>query len=148
MCVEGACSIDDVYLPARVRPSAPSQATFASSDERLNRVFRQPASKRFGKTLLIFSWTVPRASERAGSATAFSLRPRGPPTLDGNTLDRAATSSKISLLPEKFAFLPDGMLADVLSGSDHYDGVFIPNWAMWFVVQLEEYQNSRRRPGH
>jgi len=24
--------------------------------------------------------------------------------------------------------------------ADHYDGVFIPNWAMWFVVQLEEYQ--------
>jgi alpha-L-rhamnosidase len=23
--------------------------------------------------------------------------------------------------------------------SDHNDGVFIPNWAMWFVVELEEY---------
>ena len=23
--------------------------------------------------------------------------------------------------------------------ADHYDGVFIPNWALWFVVQLEEY---------
>jgi alpha-L-rhamnosidase len=24
--------------------------------------------------------------------------------------------------------------------ADHYDGVFIPNWAIWFVIQLEEYQ--------
>jgi alpha-L-rhamnosidase len=23
--------------------------------------------------------------------------------------------------------------------ADHFDGVFIPNWALWFVVQLEEY---------
>lgn len=23
--------------------------------------------------------------------------------------------------------------------SDHNDGTFIPKWAMWFVVQLEEY---------
>ena len=22
--------------------------------------------------------------------------------------------------------------------SDHNDGVFIPNWAMWFVVQLKD----------
>ena len=23
--------------------------------------------------------------------------------------------------------------------ADHNDGVFIPNWSLWFVVQLEEY---------
>ena len=23
--------------------------------------------------------------------------------------------------------------------ADHYDGVFIPNWAMWFVLELGEY---------
>ena len=23
--------------------------------------------------------------------------------------------------------------------ADHYDGVFIPNWAMWFVAELKEY---------
>ena len=23
--------------------------------------------------------------------------------------------------------------------ADHYDGNFIPNWAMWFVLELEEY---------
>ncbi len=42
------------------------------------------------------------------------------------------------LLPKRFAHLPEGMLP-MCYPADHYDGVFIPNWALWFVVQLEEY---------
>jgi alpha-L-rhamnosidase len=42
------------------------------------------------------------------------------------------------LLPETFPFLPEGMLP-MCYPSDHIDGSFIPNWALWFVVELEEY---------
>ncbi len=42
------------------------------------------------------------------------------------------------ILPEHFKFLPEGMLP-MCYPADHYDGVFIPNWAMWFVVELGEY---------
>lgn len=42
------------------------------------------------------------------------------------------------LMPEKFEFLPEGMLP-MCYPSDHNDGVFIPNWAMWYVVELKEY---------
>ena len=42
------------------------------------------------------------------------------------------------LLPEKFKHIPKGMLP-MCYPADHNNGVFIPNWAMWFVVQLEEY---------
>ena len=42
------------------------------------------------------------------------------------------------LLPEKFEFLPEGMLP-MCYPSDHYDGVFIPSWAMWYVLELREY---------
>ena len=34
--------------------------------------------------------------------------------------------------------LPDGMLP-MCYPSEHADGVFIPNWAMWYVLELEEY---------
>jgi alpha-L-rhamnosidase len=37
-----------------------------------------------------------------------------------------------------FEFLPKGMLP-MCYPADHNDGVFIPNWALWFVIQLEEY---------
>ncbi len=42
------------------------------------------------------------------------------------------------IMPEKFDFLPDGMLP-MCYPSDHNDGTFIPNWAMWYVIELEEY---------
>lgn len=41
-------------------------------------------------------------------------------------------------LPEKFEFLPDGMVP-MCYPSDVLGGEFIPNWAMWFVVELEDY---------
>lgn len=42
------------------------------------------------------------------------------------------------LLPDRFAHLPEGMLP-MCYPADHEDGKFIPNWAMWFVLELEEY---------
>jgi len=42
------------------------------------------------------------------------------------------------LLPKSFKCLPEGMLP-MCYPADHYDGTFIPNWAMWFVLELEEY---------
>ncbi len=42
------------------------------------------------------------------------------------------------LLPDQFACLPEGMLP-MCYPADHYDGVFIPNWAMWYAIELREY---------
>ncbi len=41
------------------------------------------------------------------------------------------------LMPETFRDHPKGMLP-MCYPSDHYNGMFIPNWAMWFVLQLED----------
>ena len=42
------------------------------------------------------------------------------------------------LLPEKFNNLPEGMLP-MCYPADFRNGNFIPNWAMWYVLELEEY---------
>lgn len=42
------------------------------------------------------------------------------------------------LLPDHFDSLPDGMLP-MCYPSDHPNGIYIPNWAMWFVLELREY---------
>ena len=42
------------------------------------------------------------------------------------------------LLPEKFECIPNGMLP-MCYPSDHYDHVFISNWAMWFVQELYDF---------
>ncbi len=42
------------------------------------------------------------------------------------------------LLPDKFDGLPDGVLPMCYPG-DHYNGSYIPNWDMFYVLELEEY---------
>lgn len=42
------------------------------------------------------------------------------------------------LLPTSFTCIPDGMLP-MCYPADHYNGTFIPNWAMFYVIELEEY---------
>ena len=42
------------------------------------------------------------------------------------------------LLAEKFKCIPEGMLP-MCYPADQYDGNFIPNWAMWFVIELGDY---------
>ncbi len=41
-------------------------------------------------------------------------------------------------LPDGFKNLPHGMFAECYPG-DHYGGNYISNWAMWLVLELEEY---------
>ncbi len=42
------------------------------------------------------------------------------------------------LLAEKFDCIPEGMLPCAYP-ADFYDGLFIPNWSLWFVVQLKDH---------
>lgn len=44
------------------------------------------------------------------------------------------------LLAKEFKCLPKGMLP-MCYPADHYSGQFIPNWAMWFVIELKDYQD-------
>ena len=41
-------------------------------------------------------------------------------------------------MPESFKVIPEGMIPCCYP-ADHYDGLFIHNWAMWYVLQLREY---------
>lgn len=41
-------------------------------------------------------------------------------------------------LPDGFRLLPKGMFAECYPG-DHLSGEYISNWAMWLVIELEEY---------
>ncbi len=137
ICLEGECRIGrlgDVYLREYSHPEA-KQVRFASSDQRLNRLFAAGMATFRQNTLDIFMDCPSR--ERAGwlCDSFFTARVAG--DVEGRPLVEDAFFENF-LLPKKFAHLPDGMLP-MCYPADHYDGVFIPNWALWFVVQLEEY---------
>ncbi len=132
--LDGECEIENVYLREYVNPDV-WEAHFAASDERLNRLFAA-ARETFCQNAVDIFMDCP-SRERAGwlcdsfftSRAAFDL-----------CRDTAVEKNFYEnyLLPERFEHLPEGMLP-MCYPADHNDGVFIPNWALWFVVQLEEY---------
>ncbi len=104
-------------------------------DEALSRVYDAAVSTFRQNTVDIFMDCPSR--ERAGwlcdsyftSRVEYALT--GKSAVEHNFLENF-------LMPEKFRVTPEGMLP-MCYPSDHYDGVYIPNWAMWYVVELEEY---------
>lgn len=132
---DGPCEVEGVYVREYAHP--PVRAKFASSDERLNRIFAAGVETFRQNSLDIFMDCPSR--ERAGwlcdsyftSRVALDVTGRTP--VERNFMENF-------LLPKKFEFLPEGMLP-MCYPADHYDGVYIPNWALWFVMQLEEYHS-------
>ncbi len=109
--------------------------TLKSEDPKMQAVFEAAVETFRENTYDIFTDCPSR--ERAGwlcdsfftSRVEFSLT--GKSKVERNFLENF-------LLPDSFKCLPEGMLP-MCYPADHYDGVFIPNWAMWFVVELDEY---------
>jgi alpha-L-rhamnosidase len=131
----GDCKVTNLHLREYVNGEA-DEAQFSCSDPALNRIF-EAARQTFRQNAVDIFMDCP-SRERAGwlcdsfftSRVAFDLC--GNTTIEKNFFENY-------LLPPSFAHLPEGMLP-MCYPADHYDGVFIPNWAIWFVLELEEYQ--------
>ena len=131
----GDCEVKNLYLREYANPET-DEAQFSCSDPGLNRIF-EAARQTFRQNAVDIFMDCP-SRERAGwlcdsfftSRVAFDLC--GNTTIEKNFFENY-------LLPPGFAHLPEGMLP-MCYPADHYDGVFIPNWAIWFVIELEEYQ--------
>jgi alpha-L-rhamnosidase len=133
LCLDGPCEVRNVYLREFAHPQV--TATFKSSDERINRVFAAGVETFRQNALDIFMDCPSR--ERAGWLCDSFFTSRVALDLDGDTLVEKNFVENF-LLPKKFPFLPDGMLP-MCYPADHNDGVYIPNWALWFALELEEY---------
>ena len=46
----------------------------------------------------------------------------------------------IALSPKKQAYLPEGMIPMCYPADFSEDKMYIPNWAMWYVIELEDYK--------
>ena len=132
--LEGDCDVSNLYLREYVNPHA-ALAQFATSDERFNRIFAA-ARQTFQQNAVDVFMDCP-SRERAGWLCDSFFTSRVALDLCGETTVEKNFYENF-LLPAKFPYLPEGMLP-MCYPSDHNDGVYIPNWAMWFVVELEEY---------
>lgn len=134
MTLEGKCTVRRPALREYVNPDV-WRASFACSDDRLNRLFAAARDTYRQNAVDIFMDCPSR--ERAGWLCDSYWTARSAFDLSGNTaVERNFLENY--LLPESFAHLPKGMLP-MCYPADHNDGVFIPNWALWFILELDEY---------
>ena len=132
--LEGECEVSNCHLRELANPEA-GLARFACSDERYERIFE--AARQTLRQNAVDIFTDCPSRERAGWLCDSFFTARVAADLCGDTKVEKNFLENFQR-PEKFNFLPDGMLP-MCYPADHNDGVFIPNWAMWFVLQLEEY---------
>jgi len=134
MVLERECEVDHVYLREYTAPDVWT-ADFHSSDERLNQLFA--AGRESYRANAIDTFQDNPTRERGGWLCDSLYTATVTPLLSGHTKVEKNQFENY-LLPEHFADIPEGMLP-MCYPAEHYGGGFLPNWALWFVVQLEQY---------
>ena len=130
----GKCSVQRVYMRDYCNSDV-NRATFTSDNKDLNRLF-EAARETFRQNALDIFMDCP-SRERAGWLCDSYFTSRVAFDLSGDTqIERNFVQNY--LLPEKFKYIDEGMLP-MCYPSEHPNKNHIPNWAMWFVLQLEEY---------
>ncbi len=135
VALEGECTIANLHLREYVSTIS-TRATFSAGDERLNRLFAAGVETFRQNAVDIFMDCPSR--ERAGWLCDSFFTAHVALDLQGQTRIEKNVFENFQL-PRSFAHLPEGMLP-MCYPADHDDGIFIPNWALWFIMQLEEYQ--------
>jgi alpha-L-rhamnosidase len=134
MAMEGDCQIENLYLREFAYPEN-KQATFNSSNFKLNEIFE--AAKQTSRQNAVDVFMDCPSRERAGwlcdayFAAIMEKEFTGRADVSHNFLENYA-------LPDSFAFLPKGMIP-MCYPADHNDNNFIPQWSLWFILQVEDY---------
>ncbi len=133
-CLEGSFTLKKFYLREYAHPAI-REAAFACADKRLEEIYR--AAILTYRENAVDAFTDCPHRERAGWLCDSFFTARAAFDLTGKTDVEQAFLENYQL-PEKFEFLPDGMIP-MCYPADHNDGIYIPNWSLWFVAELEEY---------
>lgn len=131
---EGACELQSVAVRQYVNADT-ERSELKTNDPDVNKIF-VAAVETYKPNAVDFFMDCPQR-ERGGWLCDSYFTSRVAYCLSGNTSIEHNFLENF-LLPDKFANIPEGMLP-MCYPADHRDGNFIPNWAMWFVMELYEY---------
>lgn len=131
---KGSCKVERVYMRDYCNSDV-HRGQFNCDNSRLNRLFEVARETLRQSSLDIFMDCPSR--ERAGWLCDSYFAARVAFDLSGNTrLEHNFLQN--FLLPRDFPDIDKGMLP-MCYPSDHQNHNYIPNWAMFFVLELEEY---------
>ena len=135
ICLGGELEINNLSITQTVCP-VPITFDFKSGDEGLNKILAAAKETFIQNSFDIFTDCPTR--ERAGWLCDSFFLGRAEKTFTGkNLIERNFLEN--FLLPEGFQNIPEGMLP-MCYPADVDDSGFIPNWAMWFILELKDYK--------
>ena len=108
-----------------------------SGNERIDRIYNAAVETFRQNVLDIYMDCASR--ERAGWLCDSFFTSRVERELTGKSVVEKCFLENF-LMPERFEHIEEGMLP-MCYPADFLSGEFIPNWAMWYVLELEEYFN-------
>lgn len=133
-CLDGSLLVSDFHIRTYKSPDFGNRA-FSTDDPELRRIFEAARESLAQNAVDVLTDCAGR--ERAGWLCDSFFSARAAHLLSGDTrLERLFLENYA--LPEAFDWLPRNMVP-MCYPADHGDGVFIPNWAMWLVLEVEEY---------
>ena len=104
-------------------------------DEGLNRI-TEAAVNTFAQNAVDILTDCP-SRERAGWLCDSYFSSRAEALFTGKNLVEKSFLENYALCPPS-PFLPEGMIP-MCYPADHNDGVYIPNWSMWYILELRNY---------
>ncbi len=132
--IDGVAEVKTIGIREYANPEA-SRATFECSDPDLVKLF-EAGRQTFRQNAVDIYMDCP-GRERAGWLCDSFFTGRAEAMLcEGSTVEFNFLENY--QLPESFNGIPAGMLP-MCYPSEHPNGRYIPQWAMWLVLELEEY---------
>jgi len=132
--LSGSCRVIAPYFRELANPHA-AKAAFKASDPRLMQLF-EAGRQSFRQNAVDIYMDCP-SRERAGWLCDSYFIAKADAYLTGESVLEHSFLENF-IMPDSFTYLPRGMLP-MCYPADHNSGVFIPNWALWFILELEEY---------
>jgi len=133
---EGEAVISDIHLAEYAAPDE-GIVEYRSDNEKLMKIWGAAVQTYRQNALDVYTDCPCR--ERAGWLCDSFWTARVEYALTGKTVVEKNFLENF-LLPESFEMLPKGMFP-MCYPADHYDKLFIPNWAMWLIAELREYMD-------
>lgn len=132
--VKGKCVLNSIDMIEYKHPSVKYQVNLPA-DEKISKIYFAALETFKANAVDVFSDCPSR--ERAGWLCDSFFTARVEHVLTGETVLEKVFLENFLQIPQ-FQYLPKGIFP-MCYPADHNDGNYIPNWAMWFVLELEEY---------
>ena len=131
--LEGEAVVESLEMRTFKNPDATRRCTLKNQEDR--RIF-EAARETFAQNAVDVFTDCPGRERGGWLCDSYFTGPAERFFTGGNEIER--TFLRNFALAAEFPHLPEGMVPMCYPG-DHINGAYIPNWSMWFILEIADY---------